>query len=1086
MSGYWEVGGLVGENWGGTVSNCYSTGTVSGRAFVGGLVGVNNVTVSNCYSTGTVSAGTTGSVVSGLIGLNYGTVSNCYSTGSISANYKLGGLVGYNSGGMVVGCYSTGTVSGTDSYVGGLVGENDGTVTQSYSTGAVSGSGVVGGLVGLNGGTVSNSYWDIETSGQSTSDGGTGKTTAEMKQQATYVGWDFVSVWRIKENITYPCLRWQLIKIYSIEELQRIGNDAYYPLDGKYELAQDIDASDTINWDGGAGFNPIGTDIKPFIGKFDGKSHKIIGLYIYRQTQQNVGLFGVIGIEGEVSRVSIENCRILGHMRVGSLVGKNVGGSVRHCYSTGEVSGDTEVGGLVGGNFNNVIQCFSTVDVDGVTAVGGLIGSITGSVSLSYSMGSVTGINNIGGLVGGIDTGIVSYCYSTGLVSGSSNIGGLAGFNGSGTVSNSYWDVETSGRNSSAGGIGKTTAEMKQQATFVGWDFVNVWWMQENETYPLLKKLLLPEITILGDNPVTKECGSTYLDVGATANDVPDGDLTGQIQVVNDVDSSTPGEYTVTYTVTDSDNNTVVVVRTVRVVDTTAPEILLNGANPMIVECHTSFTDPGASAVDACDGPVDVEVTGSVNVNTAGEYILTYTAKDSLDHTIQVQRRVQVVDTFAPSLWLIGSDSLIWECGEVFIDPGAGAVDVCDGPVDEYVLTYTAEDNSSNIAELQRTVHVVDTSAPDIELNGSDVMVVECHTSFVDPGASAIDACEGSVNVEVSGRVDVITVGEYVLTYIAEDSSSNRSQIRRRVNVVDTTAPEIVLFGANPMIVECRTPFIDPGADAGDACEGSVNVEVTGSVNVDAAGEYVLTYTAKDSLNHIKQVQRTVRVEDTTAPEIILNGGNPLIWECNTPFRDPGATASDLCDNRAFVRIISNDVDVTQSGTYHVVYEALDARGNRTEVVRGVIVECPEEGEGTAEGTPEGVEEGEGTAEGTSEGIVEGEGSIEGSEEGEVLLHSADQNGDGQINLSELLRVIQFFNFNGYHCALPGEVSEDGYLPGIEGDKSCRPHASDYNSQDWVISLSELLRLIQFSNMGGYYPCPDNPESEDNYCPGQP
>ncbi len=110
---------------------------------------------------------------------------------------------------------------------------------------------------------------------------------------------------------------------------------------------------------------------------------------------------------------------------------------------------------------------------------------------------------------------------------------------------------------------------------------------------------------------------------------------------------------------------------------------------------------------------------------------------------------------------------------------------------------------------------------------------------------------------------------------------------------------------------------------------------------------------------------------------------------------------------------------------------------------------------------------------------MEGEGIIEG--EGERPPHSADQDGDWQISLRELLRVIQFFNMQGYHCALPGEESEDGYIPGFDGDKSCRAHASDYNPQDWRIGLSEVLRLIQFFNMGGYHPCPDG---EDGYCPG--
>ncbi len=90
-----------------------------------------------------------------------------------------------------------------------LWGRIDGTVSQCYSAGSVSGDDDVGGLVGYNddGGTVSSSYWDVEASGQSSSDGGVGKTTAEMKQEATYEGWDFANVWDIVEAQSYPYLR---------------------------------------------------------------------------------------------------------------------------------------------------------------------------------------------------------------------------------------------------------------------------------------------------------------------------------------------------------------------------------------------------------------------------------------------------------------------------------------------------------------------------------------------------------------------------------------------------------------------------------------------------------------------------------------------------------------------------------------------------------------------------------------------------------------------------------------------------------------------------------------------------------------
>ena len=119
------------------------------------------------------------------------------------------------------------------------------------------------------------------------------------------------------------------------------------------------------------------------------------------------------------------------------------------------------------------------------------------------------------------------------------------------------------------------------------------------------------------------------------------------------------------------------------------------------------------------------------------------------------------------------------------------------------------------------------------------------------------------------------------------------------------------------------------------------------------------------------------------------------------------------------------------------------------------------------------------------------EGEVEGAVEGEVEsgAHSADWNNsqaDGIIDLTELLRVIQFYNSGGYHCAVDGDVSDEGYMPGA-GDRSCVPHNSDYiDGADWEISLSELLRVIQFYNSGGYHYCPESdPPTEDGFCPGQ-
>lgn len=239
VTGSYATGGLIGYNdTGTTVTGSYATGAVSGEgsngAPTGGLMGYNYGAVSSSYATGTVSGA--GSGTGGLVGSNYtgGTITTSYATGAVSSSGAVtGGLFGYNeTGASITNSYAIGTVNGTGDYVGGFGGVNYGTVGKSYSIGAVSG-GVTyaGGFISYNmGGTVTNSFWDKGTSGKTTSGGGgTGKTTLEMKDVATFTAiaagltsaWDFVNnpnndsansdLWDIDgiSNSGYPSLSWQ-------------------------------------------------------------------------------------------------------------------------------------------------------------------------------------------------------------------------------------------------------------------------------------------------------------------------------------------------------------------------------------------------------------------------------------------------------------------------------------------------------------------------------------------------------------------------------------------------------------------------------------------------------------------------------------------------------------------------------------------------------------------------------------------------------------------------------------------------------------------------------------------------------------
>ncbi len=236
VSGGHVLGGLVGSNNGGNITMSYGTGNVSGDENIGGLVGINdggNIVMS--YSTSTVVGDD--AAVGGLVGQNVsGSILDCYSIGDVRGIEWIGGLVGWNnSESSISDCYSAGDVSGNWE-MGGLVGENSGIITMSYSTSVVSGNTRVGGLVGSNScvntcGEITHSYWDIETSselnmcglqeeGASGCDPNCGKTTVEMQTASTFLdaGWDFVGetengtedTWSICEKTNYPRFVWQI------------------------------------------------------------------------------------------------------------------------------------------------------------------------------------------------------------------------------------------------------------------------------------------------------------------------------------------------------------------------------------------------------------------------------------------------------------------------------------------------------------------------------------------------------------------------------------------------------------------------------------------------------------------------------------------------------------------------------------------------------------------------------------------------------------------------------------------------------------------------------------------------------------
>jgi DNA/RNA endonuclease G (NUC1) len=157
-----------------------------------------------------------------------------------------------------------------------------------------------------------------------------------------------------------------------------------------------------------------------------------------------------------------------------------------------------------------------------------------------------------------------------------------------------------------------------------------------------------PVITVLGGNPVTLPVGSTFSDPGATALDAVDGAVA--VDVSGSVNTALPGEYIITYSATDAANNTATAIRTVNVIDVTAPVITVTGENPLYLPVGATFAEPGVSALDAIDGSVAVQTSGTVGAGSRGTYTLTYTATDDAGNTATATRDVVVRSRAAHAL----------------------------------------------------------------------------------------------------------------------------------------------------------------------------------------------------------------------------------------------------------------------------------------------------------------------------------------------------------------------------------------------------------------------------------------------------
>jgi len=414
--------------------------------------------------------------------------------------------------------------------------------------------------------------------------------------------------------------------------------------DAFYIQTADINAYETYGWDNDSGFSPIGNYNTNFTGSYDGQGHIIDSLFINRPDTIYIGLFGYVSdSKTNIQQIGVNNANITGKNYTGALVGNLWEGSVINCYSTG------------------------SINAEGYRS-GGLIGqTINGNVENSYSKSDINGQNMTGGLVGLIWTdGVVANSYSTGSVSGNDNCGGLIGKN-NGTVENSFWDTLTSGQIASAGGTGKTTAELKDICMYTtegSWDFMdetengtnNYWGInsENNEGYPFLSwqgltnagDEIIPNLTIKDTLLFIDETGMASITKEQVVESALDNcELNDTTLSQSTFDCGNTGEVTIDVTVTDKNGNDTTGQSIITIEDTIKPSLTMKDITVSLDNNGEASITPSEIITDVSDNCSIADTTMSQKEFTnddVGEVNVNVTIKDKSGNSTTKQAIVKV------------------------------------------------------------------------------------------------------------------------------------------------------------------------------------------------------------------------------------------------------------------------------------------------------------------------------------------------------------------------------------------------------------------------------------------------------------
>ncbi len=440
-----------------SMSNCYNLGNIelknsSYNCYVGGLTGSlgSSAYVKNSFNIGNINIASTSSSnpIGGVVGQSYGEINNCYNLGQVSGTGKIGGILGES----LSGCSVSNCFYGVNCTTKGINGQD--VVGQAEYDESLTIDNFKDKAFYLDSSNWDSSYpWNFEFYWDISSETNNGypylKDESALPKYWTEVYDDFDSYalsgsgtksnpYKISSAKDLAFLSWTIY--YNKPYKNNVYSSAWFYREKYFIQTADIDLSENY-------WQPIGIvatregvrDSRYFAGNYDGNGYSISGLKtLYGTTNGDSyqGLFGYVysystSYPSEIKNVKLVNTDVKGNSYVGGVIGYSASSytTILNCSVDGNITGLSNVGGIIGSGSADISNCINNAEVMGETNIGGIVGRPLNSEILnSYNFALLNGSSNVGGIVGIISTSLtLENCFNYALITGENNTGGIVG-----------------------------------------------------------------------------------------------------------------------------------------------------------------------------------------------------------------------------------------------------------------------------------------------------------------------------------------------------------------------------------------------------------------------------------------------------------------------------------------------------------------------------------------------------------------------------------------------------------------------------------------------------------------------------------